>query len=140
MYVYRGLLKLFYLLVFRKKNHTHTHTFCWFLIKICSLIFHCPPNIFFFSFFVFFKSSSKIQMEAQHINKSQTFLQQVVAAMADEKRKHIPFRQSKLTYFLKDSIGGNCNTILIANIWSETEQIDETVRSFDYLFHFILFI
>lgn len=74
-------------------------------------------------------SSSKIQMEAQHINKSQTFLQQVVAAMADEKRKHIPFRQSKLTYFLKDSIGGNCNTILIANIWSETEQIDETIST-----------
>lgn len=79
-------------------------------------------------------------MEAQHINKSQTFLQQVVAAMADEKRKHIPFRQSKLTYFLKDSIGGNCNTILIANIWSEIEQIDETVRSFDIYLYFILFI
>lgn len=80
-------------------------------------------------------NNNKLQMETQHINKSQSFLRQVVMAMADENRKHIPFRQSKLTHFLKDSVGGNCNTVLIANIWSEPEQIDETVSTLRFATH-----
>lgn len=62
-----------------------------------------------------------------YINKSLTFLEQVVLALADKRREHVPFRQSKLTHCLKDSIGGNCSTRLIANIWTEAAQIEETV-------------
>ena len=62
-----------------------------------------------------------------YINKSLTFLEQTVVALADKNRDHIPFRQSKLTHCLKDSIGGNCNTVLIANIWGEAAQVEETV-------------
>ena len=62
-----------------------------------------------------------------YINKSLTFLEQTVIALADRNREHIPFRQTKLTHCLKDSIGGNCNTVLIANVWGEAPQIEETV-------------
>ncbi len=63
-----------------------------------------------------------------YINKSLTFLEQVIVALADKRRDHIPYRQSKLTHVLRDSLGGNCNTLMIANIWAEQGQIEETVR------------
>lgn len=75
------------------------------------------------------KSEGKMVTEAMYINKSLTFLEQVVIALADKRREHIPFRQSKLTHYLKDSIGGNCNTVLIANIWGEKSQLEETVST-----------
>jgi len=75
------------------------------------------------------KSEGKTQTEAMYINKSLSFLEQVIVALADRRREHIPFRQSKLTHCLKDSIGGNCNTLLIANIWGETAQLEETVST-----------
>ena len=62
-----------------------------------------------------------------YINKSLSFLEQVVIALADKKRDHVPFRQTKLTHCLKDSIGGNCNTLVVANVWGEAAQIEETV-------------
>ena len=62
-----------------------------------------------------------------YINKSLSFLEQTVIALADKRRDHIPFRQTKLTHCLKDSIGGNCNTLLVANIWGEAQQMEETV-------------
>ena len=46
-----------------------------------------------------------------YINKSLSFLEQCVIALADKRRDHIPFRQSKLTHVLKDSIGGACDTV-----------------------------
>ncbi len=64
-----------------------------------------------------------------YINKSLTFLEQVIVALADKRREHIPYRQSKLTHVLRDSLGGNCNTLMIANIWAEQGQIEETVRN-----------
>uniref|UniRef100_A0A8C4Z481 Kinesin-like protein n=1 Tax=Gadus morhua TaxID=8049 RepID=A0A8C4Z481_GADMO len=67
--------------------------------------------------------------EATHINKSLSFLEQTILALADPRRDHIPFRQSKLTHALKHSLGGNCNTVLVANIYGEETQMDETVLS-----------
>ncbi|XP_046327027.1 kinesin-like protein KIF9 isoform X1 [Haliotis rufescens] len=75
------------------------------------------------------KSAGKTQTEAMYINKSLTFLEQVIIALADKRREHIPFRQSKLTHYLKDSIGGQCNTLLVANLWGERAQIEETVST-----------
>lgn len=75
------------------------------------------------------KSEGKTQQEAMYINKSLTFLEQVIVALADRRREHIPFRQSKLTHCLKDSIGGRSNTLLVANIWGEVSQIEETVST-----------
>ena len=69
-----------------------------------------------------------------YINKSLTFLEQVIVALADRRREHIPFRQSKLTHCLKDSIGGRSNTLLIANVWGERTQIEETVSTVQSLY------
>uniref|UniRef100_A0A673GUJ1 Kinesin-like protein n=1 Tax=Sinocyclocheilus rhinocerous TaxID=307959 RepID=A0A673GUJ1_9TELE len=74
-------------------------------------------------------SEGQAQMEAMYINKSLTFLEQVILALADSRREHVPFRQSKLTHALKDSLGGNCNTVLVANIYGEAAQIEETLST-----------
>ncbi|XP_071822344.1 kinesin-like protein KIF9 isoform X2 [Apostichopus japonicus] len=74
-------------------------------------------------------SEGKTQQEAMYINKSLTFLEQTIVALADRRREHIPYRQTKLTHALKDSLGGNCETIMIANIWGEAGQIEETIST-----------
>ena len=70
--------------------------------------------------------SAMLLKEAQFINKSLSFLEQVVLALSSKKRDHIPYRQAKLTNFLRDSLGGNCKTVMIANIWPEARHIEET--------------
>ncbi|CAD5115830.1 DgyrCDS4768 [Dimorphilus gyrociliatus] len=74
------------------------------------------------------KSEGRTQTEAVYINKSLTFLEQTVLSLAD-KKTHIPYRQSKLTHCLKDSLGGNSNTVMIGNVWSEEEHIEETIST-----------
>uniref|UniRef100_A0A8C3HPD3 Kinesin-like protein n=1 Tax=Chrysemys picta bellii TaxID=8478 RepID=A0A8C3HPD3_CHRPI len=74
-------------------------------------------------------SEGQVLKEATYINKSLSFLEQAIIALADRKRDHVPFRQSKLTHALKDSLGGNCNTVLVANIYGEAVQIEETLSS-----------
>jgi len=67
--------------------------------------------------------------EAKFINRSLTYLEQCVVAACDKNRDHIPFRQTRLTNILRDSIGGNCATLLIANIWGEKAHLDETLST-----------
>ncbi|NXX14909.1 KIF9 protein, partial [Podargus strigoides] len=74
-------------------------------------------------------SEGRVLKEAMYINKSLSFLEQIIIALADPKRDHIPFRQSKLTHVLKDSLGGNCNTVLVTNICGEAVHIEETLSS-----------
>ncbi|NXM41812.1 KIF9 protein, partial [Gymnorhina tibicen] len=74
-------------------------------------------------------SDGQVRIEASYINKSLSFLEQLVIALADPKREHIPFRQSKLTHVLKDSLGGNCNTVLVTNIYGEAAHVEETLSS-----------
>ncbi|NXQ00692.1 KIF9 protein, partial [Vidua macroura] len=75
------------------------------------------------------RSEGQVRVEASYINKSLSFLEQLVIALADPKREHIPFRQSKLTHVLKDSLGGKCNTVLVTNIYGEAEHVEETLSS-----------
>ena len=72
--------------------------------------------------------------EATYINKSLTFLEQVVVALTDKTRRkeYVPYRQSKLTHILKDSIGGNCKTVMIATIWPEEPYILETLSTLNF--------
>jgi kinesin family protein 6/9 len=75
--------------------------------------------------------------EATYINKSLTFLEQVVVSLSDKIKKsksrdHVPYRQSKLTHLLKDSIGGNCRTVMIATIWPEEPFINETLSTLNF--------
>ncbi|NXL93378.1 KIF9 protein, partial [Alectura lathami] len=74
-------------------------------------------------------SAGQVLREAAYINRSLAFLEQSVIALADPKREHVPFRQSKLTHVLKDSLGGKCNTVLVANICGEALHVEETLSS-----------
>eukprot|EP00920_Eleutheroschizon_duboscqi_P005161 GHVT01011907.1.p1 GENE.GHVT01011907.1~~GHVT01011907.1.p1 ORF type:complete len:912 (-),score=100.07 GHVT01011907.1:2269-5004(-) len=51
-----------------------------------------------------------------------------VAARVD-KVGHVPYRSSKLTHLLRDSLGGNSRTVLIANIWPSIDHMEETVST-----------
>lgn len=62
-------------------------------------------------------SDGNTMKEANYINRSLSYLEQVVVALTQAKREHIPYRQSKLTHLLKDSLGGNCHTALISCVW-----------------------
>jgi hypothetical protein len=54
--------------------------------------------------------------EAAKINLSLSALGNVISALVDGKTNHIPYRDSKLTRLLQDSLGGNTKTIMIAAI------------------------
>ena len=73
--------------------------------------------------------------EATYINRSLTFLEQVVVALTERKGRandHVPYRQSKLTHILKDSIGGNCKTVMVATIWPEEQFLPETLSTLNF--------
>ena len=79
-------------------------------------------------------SSGLALKEAAYINKSLTFLEQVVVSLTDKtkRKEYVPYRQSKLTHILKDSIGGNCKTIMIATIWPEEKFILDTLSTLNF--------
>lgn len=66
--------------------------------------------------------------EAKFINKSLSFLEQVVLALVG-KAAHVPYRSSKLTHLLQDSLGGNCKTRLIACLWSDAPHMLESLAT-----------
>ncbi|CAG2101185.1 unnamed protein product [Medioppia subpectinata] len=67
--------------------------------------------------------------EAAKINLSLTSLSLVIAALTDSKATHIPYRNSKLTRILSDSLGGNSKTLLIACIGPAKMNIEESVST-----------
>ena len=77
-------------------------------------------------------SEGVVLKESCFINKSLSFLEQVVLALCDRKRDHIPYRQAKLTNYLRDSLGGNCKTVMIANIWPEQKHLEETTSTLKF--------
>merc|ERR1719321_1412842 len=78
------------------------------------------------------RSEGATLKEASYINKSLTFLEQVVIALTERNREHIPYRQAKLTHYLKDSLGGNSDTKMIANIWPEGSHVEETASTMHF--------
>ncbi|KAH8855752.1 Kinesin-like protein KIF6 [Schistosoma japonicum] len=52
--------------------------------------------------------------EAKYINLSLHYLEQVIIALAEKQRTHVPYRNSMMTMMLRDSLGGNCMTSMIA--------------------------
>ncbi|NXC61535.1 KI18A protein, partial [Aleadryas rufinucha] len=72
-------------------------------------------------------------VEGTNINRSLLALGNVINALADPKsKKHIPYRNSKLTRLLKDSLGGNCQTIMIAAISPSSLFYDDTYNTLKY--------
>lgn len=70
--------------------------------------------------------------EANKINLSLSALGNVISALVDGKSKHIPYRVSKLTRLLQDSLGGNTKTVMIANISPADYNYDETQGTLRY--------
>jgi kinesin family member 5 len=71
-------------------------------------------------------------IEAQTINKSLCSLGIVINALTEKGRVHIPYRDSKLTYLLQDSLGGNSKTIIIATISPASSCLSETLNTLKF--------
>ncbi|KAJ2366067.1 hypothetical protein H4S01_002908, partial [Coemansia sp. RSA 2610] len=67
--------------------------------------------------------------EAKKINKSLSALGMVINALTDGKSTHIPYRDSKLTRILQESLGGNSRTTLIINCSPSSFNAAETVST-----------
>ncbi|KAI0219309.1 hypothetical protein LSAT2_029120 [Lamellibrachia satsuma] len=72
--------------------------------------------------------------ESVYINGGLLALGNVISALGDIKRKatHIPYRDSKITRLLKDSLGGNAKTVMICCISPASSNFDETLNALKY--------
>ncbi|CAG5037147.1 unnamed protein product [Parnassius apollo] len=70
--------------------------------------------------------------EATKINQSLSVLGNVISALVDGKSTHIPYRNSKLTRLLQDSLGGNSKTVMIATIGPAESNYVETISTLRY--------
>jgi hypothetical protein len=70
--------------------------------------------------------------EATKINLSLSALMNVITSLVDGRSKHVPYRDSKLTRLLQDSLGGNVKTCMIANISPSGSSYEETLSTLRY--------
>uniref|UniRef100_A0A673BFB6 Kinesin motor domain-containing protein n=1 Tax=Sphaeramia orbicularis TaxID=375764 RepID=A0A673BFB6_9TELE len=75
--------------------------------------------------------------EGSNINKSLSTLGLVISALADQgagknRNKFVPYRDSVLTWLLKDSLGGNSRTAMVATISPSADNYDETLSTLRY--------
>lgn len=99
--------------------------FKWFLILflyVCNLSYSNYLNIL----------QGSTQKESIKINLSLSALGNVISALVDGKSSHVPYRDSKLTRLLQDSLGGNAKTVMIANIGPASYNYDETMTTLRY--------
>jgi len=76
-------------------------------------------------------ASGQTLKEAQAINKSLSALGNVLNTLA-RKEAHVPYRDSKLTYLLQDSLGGNSKTLMLVAVGPASENSAETVNSLNF--------
>ncbi|XP_070293052.1 uncharacterized protein [Salvelinus sp. IW2-2015] len=69
--------------------------------------------------------------EANSINKSLSALGDVISALSSDL-PHIPYRNSKLTQIMQDSLGGNAKTLMVVNVSPSECNLDETLTSLIY--------
>jgi kinesin family member 5 len=74
-------------------------------------------------------AEGQVLEEAKMINKSLSALGNVINALTDPKTGHIPYRDSKLTRILQESLGGNSKTCLIINCSPSLANEDETLST-----------
>lgn len=83
-------------------------------------------------------SKDKGTYETSLINRSLFALGKVISTLADEARDprsvaaHVPYRDSKLTKLLMDSLGGRSLTLMIACCSSNADHVEETIRTLQY--------
>ena len=76
-------------------------------------------------------TKDKALNEACNINKSLMSLGQVINALA-EQQAFVPYRNSVLTWLLKESLGGNSRTIMLATVNATLDRVEETVSTLRY--------
>jgi kinesin family protein 6/9 len=80
------------------------------------------------------QAEGAVLTEARSINLSLTYLEQVIVSLNQKARgkakaAHVPYRNSLLTTLLRDSLGGNCKTVMIATISTDRANLDETIST-----------
>ena len=77
------------------------------------------------------QTTGQAQKETMAINKSLSALGTVIASLATSE-KHVPYRDSKLTYLLQDSLGGNSKTLMFVNVGPAQANCGETINSLNF--------
>lgn len=70
--------------------------------------------------------------EATKINLSLSALGNVISALVDGRSKHVPYRDSKLTRLLQDSLGGNTRTLMVACLSPAADNYEESLSTLRY--------
>ena len=70
--------------------------------------------------------------ELTSINSSLSALATVVASLTDRHKTHIPYRDSKLTHILQDSLGGNCSTTFIVTVSPSEMSAEESISTLKF--------
>merc|ERR1719171_1630724 len=73
-----------------------------------------------------------LQREARYINLSLHYLEQVIVALQERSqghRTHVPYRNSMMTSVLRDSLGGNCKTVMVGAAAVEDRNVDEAIST-----------
>ncbi|XP_015179177.1 PREDICTED: kinesin-like protein KIF6 [Polistes dominula] len=73
--------------------------------------------------------SGTVLTEAKHINLSLHYLEQVIVCLNQENSSHIPYRNCLLTAILRDSLGGNCITTMLATLSISSVNLQETIST-----------
>ena len=78
--------------------------------------------------------TTEVIRESSEINSSLSALNSCFRALTSKKQrsKYIPFRDSKLTWLLQDSLGGNCRLVLLATISPAESSYDDTKSTLMY--------
>jgi kinesin family protein 6/9 len=77
-------------------------------------------------------ATGQIFQEAVSINAGLHYLEMVIVALherATKGRQHIPYRNSMMTSMLRDSLGGNCKTVMVATISAEDSNTEESIST-----------
>ncbi|XP_070179968.1 kinesin-like protein KIF6 isoform X2 [Littorina saxatilis] len=73
--------------------------------------------------------NGQLLTEARYINSSLHYLELVILALSEKSRQHVPYRNSMMTSVLRDSLGGNCMTTMIATCSLEKRNMDESIST-----------
>ena len=71
-------------------------------------------------------------VEAQHINKSLSALGDVISVLSSKKESHVPYRNSKLTFLLQDSLSGDSKVMMIVTISPALYNLGESLSSLNF--------
>ncbi|XP_063682875.1 kinesin-like protein KIF19 isoform X4 [Bolinopsis microptera] len=71
-------------------------------------------------------------VEGAHINRSLLALGNCIKALSNNTSSYVNYRDSKLTRLLKDSLGGNCRTVMIAHVSPDCHVFDESRNTLQY--------